>query len=383
MILKRLGQGLLVLLVLETVTFFLIRLLPGHPFMGEKKLPDHVLQQLQASYGLDQSSLVQYGRYWWNMLVHGDLGPSLVKEGISVADMIGQSFPVSLQLGVIGMVISILVGIPAGIVAALYKNRWMDWWVMLVSMAGICIPAFVVAPLLGVGLGMNVPGLSVAGWDSPGCVVLPALTLGLVNAAYLARLTRGGMLEVLGQDFIRTARAKGAGPFRMVWKHALRGGLIPALSYLGPAFAAMITGSFVVETCFQVPGMGQHRERHHGPGLFPNPGACPVLRHSDCRGQSGRGPGADGRQPQIENGVMKSGKWNNTEEQLLPVEGRLSAAFTEPRVHVLPAGAGADCGGLFPGASPAMAAASECAGPGAHSGKPFLGALVRYGPAGA
>ncbi len=258
MILKRLGQGLLVLLVLETVTFFLIRLLPGHPFMGEKKLPEHVLQQLQASYGLDQPSLVQYGRYWWNMLAHGDLGPSLVKEGVSVADMIGQSFPVSLQLGVIGMAISILAGIPAGIVAALYKNRWMDWWVMLVSMAGICIPAFVVAPVLGVALGMHVPGLSVAGWDSPGCVVLPALTLGLVNAAYLARLTRGGMLEVLGQDFIRTARAKGAGPFRTVWKHALRGGLIPALSYLGPAFAAMITGSFVVETCFQVPGMGQH-----------------------------------------------------------------------------------------------------------------------------
>ena len=230
MILKRLGQGLLVLLVLETVTFFLIRLLPGHPFMGEKKLPEHVLQQLQASYGLDQPSLVQYGRYWWNMLAHGDLGPSLVKEGVSVADMIGQSFPVSLQLGVIGMAISILAGIPAGIVA----------------------------PVLGVALGMHVPGLSVAGWDSPGCVVLPALTLGLVNAAYLARLTRGGMLEVLGQDFIRTARAKGAGSFRTVWKHALRGGLIPALSYLGSAFAAMITGSFVVETCFQVPGMGQH-----------------------------------------------------------------------------------------------------------------------------
>ena len=183
----------------------------GAPLHGEKKLPEHVLQQLQASYGLDQAPLVQYGRYWWNMLVHGDLGPSLVKEGVSVADMIGQSFPVSLQLGVIGMAISILAGIPAGIVAALYKNRWMDWWVMLVSMAGICIPAFVVAPLLGVALGMHVPGLSVAGWDSPGCVVLPALTLGLVNAAYLARLTRGGMLEVLGQDFIRTARAKGRG----------------------------------------------------------------------------------------------------------------------------------------------------------------------------
>lgn len=258
LIFKRLGQGVLVLFVLETLTFFLIRLLPGHPFMGEKKLPDHVLLQLQSSYGLDQSSLVQYLRYWWNMLMNGDLGPSLVKEGISVADMIAQSFPVSVQLGVVGMVISILVGIPAGILAALYRNKWIDWWVMLVSMIGICIPAFVVAPLLGVGLGMRVPGLSVAGWDSPGCMVLPALTLGLVNAAYLARLTRGGMLEVLGQDFIRTARAKGASAVRVVWKHALRGGLIPAISYLGPAFAAMITGSFVVETCFQVPGMGQH-----------------------------------------------------------------------------------------------------------------------------
>lgn len=258
LIFKRLGQGVLVLFVLETLTFFLIRLLPGHPFMGEKKLPDHVLLQLQSSYGLDQSALVQYLRYWWNMLMNGDLGPSLVKEGISVADMIAQSFPVSVQLGVVGMVISILVGIPAGILAALYRNKWIDWWVMLVSMIGICIPAFVVAPLLGVGLGMRVPGLSVAGWDSPGCMVLPALTLGLVNAAYLARLTRGGMLEVLGQDFIRTARAKGASAVRVVWKHALRGGLIPAISYLGPAFAAMITGSFVVETCFQVPGMGQH-----------------------------------------------------------------------------------------------------------------------------
>ncbi len=258
MILKRMGQGVLVLFVLETITFFLILLLPGHPVMGEKKLQEHVLEQLQGNYGLDRSPLEQYAQYWWNMLSNGDLGPSLVKEGISVAEMIGQSFPVSLQLGALGMVISILVGIPAGILAALYKNKMLDGWVMLISMLGICIPAFVVAPLLGVCIGMNIPGLSVAGWDSPACALLPALTLGLVNAAYLARLTRGGMIEVLGQDFIRTARAKGASPLRTVLKHALRGGLIPAISYLGPAFAAMITGSFVVETCFQVPGMGQH-----------------------------------------------------------------------------------------------------------------------------
>ncbi len=255
---QRVLQGLLVLLVLETLTFFLIRLLPGHPFIGEKKLPDHILAQLQASYGLDQSALAQYGNYWLNILSKGDLGPSLVREGVGVSTIIGQSFPVSLQLGVLGMLIAVCIGIPAGIAAALYKNKPIDWGVMLLAMAGICIPAFVLGPLLGVALGMHVPWLSVAGWDNPACVILPALTLGLINAAYLARLTRGGMLEVLNQDFIRTARAKGAGPLRVVIGHALKGGLLPAISYLGPAFAALITGSFVVETCFQVPGMGQH-----------------------------------------------------------------------------------------------------------------------------
>lgn len=255
---QRILQGAVVLFVLETITFFLIRQLPGHPFMGEKKLPDHILAQLQANYGLDQSSIVQYGHYWYNMLVHGDLGPSLVKEGVGVSEMIGQSFPVSLQLGVIGMLIAICIGIPAGIVAALYKNKPVDWGVMLLAMVGICIPAFVLGPLLGVSLGMHVPWLSVAGWDNPACVILPALTLGLINAAYLARLTRGGMLDVLSQDFIRTARAKGASPVQVIVRHSLRGGLLPAISYLGPAFAALITGSFVVETCFQVPGMGQH-----------------------------------------------------------------------------------------------------------------------------
>ncbi len=258
MILKRLAQGALVLFVLETITFFLIRMLPGHPFMGEKNLPEHVLTQLQANYGLDQSALVQYGHYWWNILAHGDLGPSLVKEGVGVSDMIAQAFPVSLQLGVWAMALSVLLGIPAGVLAALYKNRLPDWGLMMLAMLGICIPAFVVAPLLGVLLGMNIPWLSVAGWDDPMCLVLPVLTLGLINAAYLARLSRGGMLEVLSMDFVRTARAKGAGPFRLIWTHALRGGLLPAVSYLGPAFAALITGSFVVETCFQVPGMGQH-----------------------------------------------------------------------------------------------------------------------------
>ncbi len=255
---KRLGQGLLVIVVLQTITFFLVRLLPGNPFLGERKLPDHIMAQLNALYGLDQSSFTQYLNYWKGILCQGDFGPSLVREGVQVADIIAQAFPVSLWLGILGMGIAIVLGIPAGMLAAYWRNRWPDALLMLLAMAGICIPAFVIAPLFGLSLGMHVPGLSVAGWDDPLCAVLPALTLGLINAAYIARLTRGGMVEVLASDFIRTARAKGAGAVRLLFVHALRSGLLPAVSYLGPAFAALITGSFVVETCFQVPGMGLH-----------------------------------------------------------------------------------------------------------------------------
>ena len=258
LLLKRLGQGCLVIFVLQTITFFLVRLLPGNPFLGERKLPEHVMAQLNALYGLDQSALVQYLNYWKGIVCAGDFGPSLVREGVQVADIIAQAFPVSLWLGVLGMGIAIIVGIPAGMMAAYWRNRWPDALFMLLAMAGICIPAFVIAPLFGLTLGMHVPGLSVAGWDNPLCVVLPALTLGLINAAYIARLTRGGMVEVLSADFIRTARAKGVRAGRLLFVHALRSGLLPAVSYLGPAFAALITGSFVVETCFQVPGMGLH-----------------------------------------------------------------------------------------------------------------------------
>ena len=257
LLLRRLGQGVLVIFVLETITFFLVRMLPGNPFLGERKLPQHVMEQLNSLYGLDQSGLVQYFNYWKGILMHGDFGPSLVREGLQVSQIIGEAFPVSLALGVVGMLIAIVIGIPAGMLSACYRNRWPDACLMLLAMLGICIPAFVLGPVFGKTLG-SLPGLSVAGWDSPLCIVLPALTLGLINAAYLARLTRGGMLEVLSQEYIRTARAKGAGGLRIMFIHALRSGLLPAVSYLGPAFAALITGSFVVETCFQVPGMGLH-----------------------------------------------------------------------------------------------------------------------------
>lgn len=255
---KRLAQGVLVVFVLETITFFLVRMLPGNPFLGERKLPQHIMEQLNSLYGLDRSAIVQYFHYWKNILTDGDFGPSLVREGMQVSEIIAEAFPVSLSLGVLGMLIAILVGIPAGMLSSWSRNKWPDALLMFLAMLGICVPAFVIAPVFGKTLGTSVPGLSVAGWDDPLCAVLPALTLGLINAAYLARLTRGGMLEVLSQDFMRTARAKGAGVLRQLFLHALRSGLLPAVSYLGPAFAALITGSFVVETCFQVPGMGLH-----------------------------------------------------------------------------------------------------------------------------
>ena len=255
---RRILQGVVVIFVLETITFFLVRALPGNPFMGERKLPEHIMAQLNSLYGLDQSAWVQYYRYWKAILLHGDFGPSLVKEGVQVSSIIAQAFPVSLTLGVCAMLLAVGLGIPAGMYAAWRHNRWQDAALMFIAVAGICVPSFVIAPLLGITLGMHVPGLSVAGWDSALCIVLPALALGAVNAAYVARLTRGGMVETLSADFVRTARAKGASPTRILWQHALRSGLLPAISYLGPAFAALITGSFVVETCFQVPGMGMH-----------------------------------------------------------------------------------------------------------------------------
>lgn len=255
---RRVGQGLLVLFVLESLTFFLVRALPGNPFLGERKLPEHVLSQLNSLYGLDAGLWEQFSRYWKAILLHGDFGPSLVREGVQVSEIIAQAFPVSLELGCLAMLLAVVVGIPAGMVAAYRCNTRTDTLLMLSAVAGVCIPSFVLAPVLGITLGAHVPGLSVAGWDNSLCILLPAVTLGLVNAAYVARLTRAGMVETLASDFVRTARAKGAGPRRILWVHALRSGLLPAVSYMGPAFAALITGSFVVESCFQVPGMGLH-----------------------------------------------------------------------------------------------------------------------------
>ncbi|MFK7850623.1 MAG: ABC transporter permease [Akkermansiaceae bacterium] len=258
LLVSRFLQGLLTLFVLVTLTFFLVRLMPGSPYTEEKAIPKHALERAMAYSGMDKPLPVQYLRYFQNLLIHQDLGPLIRKPGVEVSEVIGDSFPVSMALGFASMGIALLVGIPAGVIAAVRKNSPTDFACLAFAMIGICLPSFVIGPLLAVFAGLKLQSINVAGWNSATDWILPAVTLGMINAAYLARLSRGGMLDVLSQDYIRTAKAKGVPGFRIIVRHALRGGLIPAVAFIGPAFAAMISGSFVIETIFQIPGMGQH-----------------------------------------------------------------------------------------------------------------------------
>ncbi len=255
---SRFLQGLLTLFVLVTMTFFLVRMMPGSPYTEEKAIPAHILERMKAYTGLDKPLPVQYARYLKNLIVHQDLGDLIRKDGVKVSEVIAHSFPVSLALGLASMGIALMVGIPAGVIAAVRKNSPTDFACLAFAMVGICLPSFVIGPLLAVSAGLKLQSLNVAGWGSTTDWILPAVTLGMINAAYLARLTRGGMLDVLSQDYIRTAKAKGVPGRKIIIRHALRGGLIPAVAFIGPAFAGMISGSFVIETIFQIPGMGQH-----------------------------------------------------------------------------------------------------------------------------
>ena len=258
LLLSRFFQGVLTLFVLVTLTFFLVRAMPGSPYTEEKAIPEHVLERMKAYTGLDKPLPVQYARYLKNLIIHQDLGDMIKKDGVKVSEIIRDSFPVSLALGLASMAIALMVGIPAGVIAAVKKNTPIDFACLSFAMVGICLPSFVIGPLLAVFAGLQFQALNVAGWSSPTDWILPAVTLGMINAAYLARLSRGGMLDVLNQDYIRTAKAKGVPGHKIIMRHALRGGLIPAVAFIGPAFAGMISGSFVIETIFQVPGMGQH-----------------------------------------------------------------------------------------------------------------------------
>ena len=250
-------QSLFTLLCIITLTFFLARLAPGGPFLDEKAVPEHLLEQMNKKYGFDKPLVVQYGLYL-GQLIQGDLGPSLGNKGFTVNEVISEGLPVSFILGFIGLIIALIIGVPIGVFAAAKRNTSVDYGLMTVAMIGICLPTFVIAPLLGEIFALKLGWFDVAGWENSTAWFLGAMTLGLYYSAYIARLTRGSMLDVLSQDFIRTARAKGVAPGKILFKHAFRGGITPVVAYLGPALAGLIGGSFVVETVFGIPGLGQH-----------------------------------------------------------------------------------------------------------------------------
>jgi oligopeptide transport system permease protein len=253
---RRLLQVIPVLFVIITATFFMVRFVPGGPFTAEKAVPPEILHNLEAHYGLDQPLWRQYVTYLGQVL-RGDLGPSFKYSNRSVNEIIAEKLPISLELGGWALLVALALGLPLGTLAAVRHNTALDYACSACGMIGICVPTFVLGPLLALAFGISLRWFNVSGWYGPADRVLPSLTLGFVYAAYVMRLTRGGLLEVLHQDYIRTARAKGASEFRVVFRHALRGGLLPVVSFLGPAVAGILTGSFVIETIFQIPGLGR------------------------------------------------------------------------------------------------------------------------------
>jgi len=252
---RRLLSTIPLLLVILFASFVFMRSAPGGPFDAERALPPQIEANLEAKYHLDEPVEKQFLRYL-DGLLHGDLGPSLKYQARSVNEIIGQALPVSLVLGATALAFALLVGIPAGVVGALHHNRTEDYLTMSVSLLGICVPNFVLGPILIIVFSFAVGWFPAGGWGSWNQLILPALTLGAIRAAYIARLSRAGMLEVIHQDFIRTARAKGLRERIVIGKHALRVAILPVITYLGPATASVLVGSVVVERIFSIPGLG-------------------------------------------------------------------------------------------------------------------------------
>ncbi|MFL2705696.1 MAG: ABC transporter permease [Gammaproteobacteria bacterium] len=257
LILRRLGTAIPVLLAVITLTFVMVHSAPGGPFDEEKAVSPEVLVKLNERYNLNEPLIVQYFDYLSNVL-QGDFGPSFRYPSRSVTELISIGLPITFELALYSILFALMLGIIAGVISSLRPNTAYDYIPMTIAMAGICIPSIVLGPSLTLIFGIQLNWLPVTGWgDIPGDKVLPTITLGTAYAAYCARLTRGGMLEILNQDFIRTARAKGLSEFRVVVVHALRGGLTPVIAFLGPAMAGLLAGSFVVETIFGIPGLGR------------------------------------------------------------------------------------------------------------------------------
>ena len=257
-LLRRTGWYIATLWIVYTISFSLMHAVPGGPFDAERNLPPEVKKNVEARYHLDQPLPVQYAIALGNLVFRGDFGPSIKIPDFTVNEIIGQGFPVSASLGIFAMVFAITLGTTAGVISAIRRESVFDFSFMVAATVGIAVPNFVLASLAVVVFVFQLNLFPAAGWGTLRQIILPAICLGAPYAGYISRLTRTGMLEVLGQDYIRTAFAKGLSERRVVIRHALRGALIPVVSYLGPAVAGVMTGSLVVEKIFALPGMGSH-----------------------------------------------------------------------------------------------------------------------------
>ena len=258
---KYIGKRLLYMLgslwLIITATFFLMRMAPGNPFTSEKQLPPEIEANLNAFYGLDQPWYAQY----WDYIVRiasWDFGPSFKYKSQTVNDLINDGFPVSLALGAEAILIAVAIGVLLGVIASLNQNKWPDYSAMIVAVFGISMPSFILATLLQYFLAIKMQIFPVALWESPMHTILPALALAASPMAYIARLTRSSMLEVLANDYIKTAKSKGLSKGVITIRHAIRNAMLPVVSYMGPLSAGIITGSFVIEQIFGIPGLGSH-----------------------------------------------------------------------------------------------------------------------------
>lgn len=255
-IIKRLVTSIVTLWVVVTLTFFLIHALPGGPFDGEKQLLPQVKANLEAKFGLDKPLSVQYSMFLKNLL-HGDLGPSMRYEGRTVNDVIGYSFPASAKLGAISVVFSVCIGVYMGIVAALNQGKWQDRLTMVIATIGVTVPSFVISTFLIYLFAVKTNILPAVGFEGPRNYIMPVIALAGYSVSFVARLTRSSLLDVIRQDYIRTAKAKGLSRNVVIYKHALRNALIPIVTYIGPLTAGILTGSFVIEKIFAIPGLGR------------------------------------------------------------------------------------------------------------------------------
>lgn len=287
-IIRRLLWMTLVLFFVSLITFILMRIIPGGPFTGEKRLPAATLAQLNAKYRLDQPLYIQYLSFLEGVIIpkittgkqsnyldheylinlrlpFGDratlrwmnFGPSYNSIGRTVSDIFRDNLPISMQLGFLAFTLSIFIGVPLGIISALKRNTYIDYLAMAIAVLGISVPVIIMAPILQYFFGVQLKLVPVSGWGKPNQMILPVIALGASNTALIARLTRASLLQVLGQDYIRTARAKGLIERLVILRHALRNALIPIVTVLGPTLAYMLCGTFVVETIFGIPGMGK------------------------------------------------------------------------------------------------------------------------------